>query len=50
MPEIALNPLDPMPLTQQIVVEFTRRITHRALRPGARLPSIRATAISPSPN
>ena len=44
MPEIALNPLDPMPLTQQIVVEFTRRITHRALRPGARLPSIRALA------
>lgn len=44
MPEIALNPLDPMPLTEQIVVEFTKRITQRVLRPGARLPSIRAFA------
>ncbi len=44
MHDIALNPLDPMPLTEQIVVEFTKRITQRALRPGARLPSIRAFA------
>lgn len=44
MSGIALNPLDPMPLTEQIVVEFTKRINQRALRPGARLPSIRAFA------
>ena len=44
MSGIALNPLDSTPLTEQIVVEFTKRITQRALRPGTRLPSIRAFA------
>lgn len=41
---LTLDPLDTSPLTDQIVDGLRKRITQRALRPGMRLPSIRAFA------
>lgn len=40
-PLISLNPMDPVPLVEQIVVGVGQLIDKRALRTGARMPSIR---------
>ncbi len=44
MPLVTLNPRDALPLTDQITDELRKRIVQRALKPGTRLPSIRAFA------
>jgi DNA-binding transcriptional MocR family regulator len=44
MQSITINRLDSVPLAEQIYRELSKQITHRALRPGARLPSIREFA------
>ena len=41
-----LNPNSPMPLVGQIVDGFRRMIAEQSLKPGAKLPSIRAFAAS----
>lgn len=45
LPLLTLNPLDPVPLVEQIVVGIRRLAEERALRAGTRLPSIRNFAV-----
>ena len=47
-PLLTLNPLDPIPLVEQIVAGIKRLIEERVLRVGTRLPSIRNFAVQHS--
>lgn len=45
LPLLTLNPLDPVPLVEQVVVGIRHLVEERVLRVGARLPSIRSFAV-----
>jgi DNA-binding transcriptional regulator YhcF (GntR family) len=47
-PLLTLNPLDPIPLVEQIVAGIKRLTEERVLRVGTRLPSIRNFAVQHS--